>query len=202
MNNQNIDLLVSVPSDLYPDSWTLTSRIGEILDLAQAQFGQMRSNFIFLGIEFKSDGPRIQYQNDNSGHCRYIRIQLTPDVLNNEYQAYYQLAHEVYHLLAPTGKFDANVLEEGLATYFSKVYLDRFQQNIFDWEAATRPNSNYYNAYRLVEQLLQINPDIIKIMRDKFPHIQTSHFTIDHFKEVMGEDTPYHILDQLLQPFK
>lgn len=202
MNNQNIDLLVSVPSDLYPDSWTLTSRIGEILDLAQAQFGQMRNDFIFLGIEFKSDGPRIQFQNDNKENLRYVRIQLTPDVLKNEYHAYYQLAHEVYHLLAPTGKFDANVLEEGLATYFSKVYLDRFQQSMFDWEANTRPYPNYYVAYELVEQLQQINPDIIKIMRDKFPHIQTSYFTIDHFKEVMGKDTPYELLNQLLQPFK
>ena len=193
MNCQNADLSVT---DAIASSTNL------MLDLAQAQFGQMRSDFIFLGIEFKSDGPRIQYYNDDNGNTRYIKIQLTPDVLKNEYHTYYQLAHEVYHLLAPTGKFDANVLEEGLATYFSKIYLNRFQQDIFDWEAATRPNPNYYNSYKLVEQLLQINPDIIKIMRDKFPNLQTSHFTIDHFKEVMGEDTPYHILDQLLQPFK
>src|SRR5437879_7010897 len=54
---------------------------------------------------------------------RHIVIQLTMECLTDQVRACYQLAHESVHLLAPTGGRNANVLEEGLATYFSELYL-------------------------------------------------------------------------------
>ena len=114
----NTDLLITKNITDTVNSWTLTSRIGEMLELAKSMFGSINSDFFFLGIEFKEDGPRIRYQDP-----RFIVIQLTPNSLNNEYVALYQLSHEVYHLLSPTGKYDANNLEEGLAVYFSKIYF-------------------------------------------------------------------------------
>jgi len=167
-----------------------------MLDLAKEKFGDINSEYFFLGLEFKDDGPRIRYQAPN-----YIVIHLTPNSLENEFLAYFQLSHEVYHLLSPTGKYDANNLEEGLAVYFSKFYLDRFTQSVFSWEAATLPNSNYYNAYKLVDKLLQIDPHIIKTIRTAFPKIKTSHLTIKEFEEVIKDDLPIEILIELLKPF-
>jgi|SRR5690606_16515007 len=192
----NIDLLVTKSISDTVNSWTLTSRIGEMLELAKSKFGRVDSDFKFLGIEFKEDGPSIRFQNPN-----YIIIQLTPNSLDNEYMAYYQLSHEVYHLLSPTGEYDANNLEEGLAVYFSKIYLDRFTQNIFNWEAATKADIRYENAYKLVLKLLQIEPNIIKIIRTKFPEVKTSHLTINEFKTVMAENFPEAIINELLRPF-
>lgn len=192
----NLNLLITKSISDSMNLWTLTSRIGEMLELAIDKFGEINSDYFFLGIELKDDGPRIQYLNP-----KYIIIQLTPSSLNNEYMALYQLSHEVYHLLSPTGKYDANNLEEGLAVYFSKLYLNRFNQNIFNWETATQSDNRYYNAYNLVRQILEIEPNIIKDIRSKFPEIKTSHLTIDEFKEVMPESIPIEIINELLEPF-
>ena len=194
----NIDLLLAknIGNDGNTRSWTLTSRIGEMLELAKERFGEIHSDYFFLGIEFKEDGPRIQYQNPN-----YITIQLTPTSLDNEFKAYYELSHEVYHLLSPSGKYDANNLEEGLAVYFSKLYLDRFSQDIFDWEKATKADMRYYNAYILVDELMKIDSDIIRTIREKNPTIKTSNLTLKEFDEVMGDKMPKHIIEDLLNPF-
>lgn len=192
----NIDLLITKSLSDEVNSWTLSSRIGEMLGLAIEKFGKVNSEFFFLGIEFKNDGPRIRYHKPN-----YITIHLTPNSLENEFMALYQLSHEVYHLLSPTGKYDANNLEEGLAVYFSKLYLDRFTQDIFNWEAATQPDKRYYNAYQLVDKLLRFDPNIIKTLRTNFPQIKTSHLSIREFEVVMKDNLPNEHINELLKPF-
>jgi len=192
----NIELLITKSLSQDERSWTLTSRIGDMLEMAKKRFGEIHSDFFLLGIEFKDDGPRIQYQNP-----KYIIIHLTPQSLDDEFIAYYQLSHEVYHLLSPTGIYDPNNLEEGLATYFSKLYLDSLKKNVFNWENATKADSRYYNAYLLVDKLLQIDPDVIKTVREKYPTIKTSHLTIKEFEAVMGNKMPKDTIVELLKPF-
>ena len=192
----NIDLLITRNLLENVNSWTLTSRIGEMLEFAENKFGKKDDGFFFLGTEFISDGPRIRYQNP-----KYIIIQLSPFALSNEYIAYYQLSHEVYHLLSPTGIHDSNNLEEGLATYFSRIYLEKFNQTQFDWEKATRADMRYYDAFLNVEKLLKIKPDIIKLVRTAFPNIKVSHLTTKEFESIMNENTPYDLLNILLSPF-
>src|SRR3990167_6713780 len=94
-------------------TWTLTSRLGSLLQLAESQFGARDKDYTILGIEFGSTGPFIWYP----GNCKNIAIQLSLESLKSEHCALYELAHECIHLLSPTGKKNANVLEEGLATY-------------------------------------------------------------------------------------
>ena len=84
--------------------------------------------------------------------------------------AYYELAHECIHLLAPTGKRDANFLEEGLAVYFSRWYT----HYIFGegwWMSDEFTNSAYARAFTLVEQLLNLDADMIKKFREVQPVI-------------------------------
>lgn len=146
-------------------TWTLTSRLGDMLFHAEKMFGERDKSFTLLGIEFMETGPRIWYPKDNKN----IVIQLTPDALNSEAIAYYQLAHECVHLLSPSGKANANVLEEGVAVWFSWWYL-KHTLNV-DGEEFTKFAKNYYTAGLLVEKALEGNPDFFKEARALRPEI-------------------------------
>jgi hypothetical protein len=111
-----IDLLYARP---LPDStgwtWTLASRLGHILSTAEGLFGPRDHTYTILGVEFGGGNPQIWYP----GSCRNIVIQITPECATDMSRACYQMAHEVIHLLSPSGGNNANNFEEGLATYFS-----------------------------------------------------------------------------------
>ena len=92
-------------------SWTLTSRLGDILSKAETAYGPRDMNWTILGIEFCSNVPQIWFPEN----CRHIAIQLATNALGDTAIACYQLAHEVIHLLAPNGQHIAPVIEEGLA---------------------------------------------------------------------------------------
>ena len=93
-------------------SWTLTAALGEMLLLAEEKFGSRDTSWTVLGIDFI---PEQYSQIWYPGSCKHIIIQLDSDAMTDRQYAYYKLAHECIHLLAPTGKRDANFLEEGLA---------------------------------------------------------------------------------------
>jgi len=59
----NIELLITKGLSQDMRSWTLTSRIEDMLEMAKQRFGEIHNDFFLLGIKFKDDGPRIQYQN-------------------------------------------------------------------------------------------------------------------------------------------
>ena len=185
-------------SDLQNGSgkWITNSCINEMINIAEQYFGNIDTSYIFSGIGFHKDNPQIYYPSIN-----HIAIYLTPGTLTYQFQAYFQLSHEVFHLLSPTGKFDANNLEEGLAVYFSKIYFDLHGFTNYDWEGSVKASCKYYEAYLLTKQLLKIDPFIIKKIRQKFPTIKISYFTMIDFKAILGNKTPEYLLNQLLKPF-
>jgi hypothetical protein len=146
-------------------TWTLTSRLGDMLSLAETMFGERDKSFTILGIEFNESGPRVWYPKD----IKNIVIQLTPEALNSEAIALYQLAHECVHLLSPSGSANANVLEEGVAVYFSWLYLKR-TKNIEGY-GFTENAPNYMTAGLLVEKALSFRPDFFKKARELSPEI-------------------------------
>ena len=155
-------------------SWTLASRLGDILHLAEQEFGERDKSYTILGIEFVVSGrPQIWYP----GNRKHIVIQLTKESLYDEFQAIYQLAHETIHLLSPSGNSNANILEEGLATYFSEYYLTSLGQ--INWKTT---NQWQQRALDLTKPLLSIDKDIIYKVRKIEPTI--SHLTKDHFYQV------------------
>lgn len=146
-------------------SWTLASRLGDMLSFAEKMFGKRDKEYTILGIEYCESGPRIWYPKNNKN----IVIQLTPDALESEAIAYYQLAHECVHLLSPSGAANANMLEEGTAVYFSWWYLKR-ALNI-NGEQFTENAVKYKTAGLLVEKALNFKPDFYKEARIVRPRI-------------------------------
>lgn len=97
-----------------------------------------------LGIEFREGVPQIWFP----GNCNHIAIQLGTDALNDVNKALFQLAHECVHLLDPVIFEQASVLEEGLATNFSLIYVRRSNPS---YETGS---AKYDAANRRVGQLL------------------------------------------------
>jgi len=91
-----------------------------------------------------------------------IRIYLSSGS-KNRYVASYQLSHEAIHVLGPTQSW-TTVLEEGLATWFSRVYTERVYGVQF-----RAPNRWYDAAMRAVAPLLEKNKFVIKELRARQP---------------------------------
>lgn len=144
-------------------TWTLASRFGKILEEAQDKYGGRDKDYTILGFEFVKSNPQIWYP----GNCKNIVIQLGIECMDDLPKAMFQLAHECIHVLSPTLNRGASILEEGLASYFSKKYVvDNFQVEL-------NTNIEKYNKAReLVQKLIDFNPDCIKNIRSICPKIK------------------------------
>jgi len=138
-------------------TWTLASRLGEMISHLEAQFGDRDRSWTILGIEFCKSGPQTWFP----GNCGHIVIQLGCSATTDLVQALFQLAHESVHLLDPTVFGFGTVLEEGLATHFSLQYIKQFNPNY------TTADTKYATAASLVAQLLNLTPMAIKSLRSK-----------------------------------
>jgi hypothetical protein len=184
------DLIVAQPlaaNDGY--TWTLASRLGEMLHRAEQLYGARDASYTILGFEFGAGVPHIWYP----GNRRHIVIQLTLECLTDLRRACYQLAHECVHVLAPTGGQTANVLEEGLASHFSELYFQ-------DTFAATMPSDlqSYADACGSVRQLLAIDQTIIRTLRSTQPafHLVTADNIL-----ALRTDVPRPLAESLVVPF-
>lgn len=147
---------------------TITNSFMEMLIWAEHLFGKRDTNWTFIGVEFREDGPYIMYYPNNN-----ISIVLMSNCSNffpSHPQLYYQLAHETCHLLYPTGKADANLLNEGISTYFSKIYQEKKYPNS-SYAIDNISKSKYFESYQLVEKLLAFDKDAIKKIRQLNPSI-------------------------------
>jgi hypothetical protein len=160
------DLLFARPID-GGYTWTLSSRVGDMLKIAESLYGSRDLSYTFLGIEFAENKP----QNWFPGRCKHVVIQLSKSCIMEPDKACFQLAHEVIHLLSPTEYKNVNVLEEGLASYFQMQYMDK------EWPKANMhiDDPAYISAKKSVEKLLALDKDAIKTLRKKEPVI--SHIT-------------------------
>lgn len=142
-------------------TWTLASRLGDMLHLAQELFGERDLSYTILGIEFVHDNPRIWYP----GNRRHIVIQLSPSAATDMSQACYQLAHETVHLLAPSGGNHGINLEEGVACYFAAHYMKTKLG-----QPAWRPTiPSYIRAFGLVTPRLDMDIQCIRRLRTQHP---------------------------------
>ena len=70
--NINSDLLITQPMSDGTWTWTLASRLGDMLHMAEELFAPRDYSYTILGIEFVSGIPQIWYP----GSRRHIIIQL------------------------------------------------------------------------------------------------------------------------------
>jgi len=166
-------------------TWTIASRIAQAMREAESLYGPRDKNYFFAGFEFCKDAPQLWYP----GNCMRVVMQLNINAMNDAGLAAYQLSHEVIHLLSPTGGRNANVMEEGLALYFSEYFSGK---NGFPNIRCTIPS--YIDARNHVLELLKKDKDAIRTLRTIEPCI--SKITADQICERYPDISP--ILAKLL----
>lgn len=170
-------------------SWTLTSRLGQLLRDAECEFGPRDPAFIPIGIEFGGGRPCTWFP----GNCGHIAIRLTENAMTSRSRAFYQLAHEVIHLLGPRPGIVACNFEEGLATHYSDRQCAnlgiRFSSDIAAYELARAS----------VEGILERDPSMVRRAREERPSM--FDWTGD-FLALYIKDTPRAELDWLCKPFE
>ena len=168
-------------------TWTLASRLGDMLDMAEYLFGPRDCSYTLLGIEFESTGPRIWYP----GNHRHIIIQLGPCAATNMSWACYQMAQETVHLLAPSVGRNAKNFEEGVSCYFAAYYMkEKFNEPYW------RPNHpNYERALALVKPRLDEDIDCVRRIRKNQPSFwdMTKEDISEEFPNLESEDVDFLI---------
>jgi hypothetical protein len=143
-------------------TWTLASRLGQILHFTESRYGPRDRNWTILGVEFTTnDSPQVWYPTFDGINDGVI-VQLTRSAATDETRALFQLSHEVVHLLSPAGPNGrATVLEEGLATYNSLEFLRAIGDPV---EPSYIDSPRYLRAYRIVRRIAD-RPDFAQGIR-------------------------------------
>lgn len=136
-------------------TWTLASRLGQMLRKAENQFGPRDKSFTIVGIEFRDGVPRVWFP----GNCGHVVVQLGLTAMQDPNRAIFQLAHECVHLLDPASG-TTNNLEEGVATHFSLEFMQ--SQLGVSYQTG---DPKYDNACSLVRSLLAVRNDVVKELR-------------------------------------
>jgi hypothetical protein len=141
---------------------TLAYRFGEMMTIAQRLFGPRDMSYSFLGFEFIPDHGRVRFVTEKS-----LVIQLGFRAMVDPVEAYFELAHECIHLLSPHPYEHITILEEGMASVFSLIYMrDTIKIPVLPSEQKA-----YQEAATLVAMLMEIDPYGIKKMREEEPAI-------------------------------
>lgn len=143
----------------------LEAHVASYVSILESIFGPRDARFVFGTIR-KSDGrpcPGFPAGFHFNGECRVdILITTWPWENHSPDQGPWQIAHECVHLLDPSEKGTANVLEEGLATWFQNepcYHDERVQSYIANND---EPLPAYLEAQGLVRQNL---PDILHAVK-------------------------------------
>lgn len=140
-------------------TWTLTSRLGRLLNIAEERYGPRDKSYTPLGVEFGGDGPGLWYP----GNRGNVSIRLGRSAAHDPSQAFFQLAHEVIHLLSPSGGRHAPVFEEGLATAFAD---EQAEAQGLNWSTGS---PRYLAAKKLAVRLLTFRADAVMDIRATEP---------------------------------
>jgi secreted Zn-dependent insulinase-like peptidase len=123
-----------------------------------------------------------------------VIVQLDSSSMNDPNLPLFQMAHECIHLLTPVLSANASVLEEGLATYFSKEYMAVHMGGV--WLTG---DQKYDRAEVLARKLLLLNADAIKALRELVPVI--SRATAQDILKICP-NFPSHLSEQLVVSFQ
>jgi hypothetical protein len=126
---KRLDPAIGFVAERRPDNLgftnTLTTLLGRFLLELETTCGQRDREYTLLGVEFCEGGPFIWYP----FNCGYVSIMLSDGAQQNLSCALFEMAHEVVHVLSPSGTATAPVVEEGLATHYSHMISERFALN-------------------------------------------------------------------------
>ena len=195
--NINSDLFITEPLPNGRWTYTLASRLSDMLYLAEDLFGSRDPSYTPLGIELASNGPRIWYAGDCKENRKHIIIRLNLNVATDMLRACYQLAHETVHLLAPEGVRTqcgiTNNLEEGVATYFSTYYMEKnMNQEVGYWKP-TDEEQSYKDVLEKVTPLFEKDRYCIRKLRSEQPEFtkMTTEQISRAFPDLPAEDIKF-----------
>jgi hypothetical protein len=182
--------------------WTLTSRFGQALDMAEDLFGPRDRSYTILGIDFTTEAqPSHWYPHDQYGTGKTVIVLLTANAASDENRALYQLSHESFHLLSSTVLGTASNLEEGLATYFSLWYMTRIGRPLSaDYIALPK----YRGVFEDVQDLVKLYPDMaarIKRFRSEGPPRGVSTMSRAEFQHIFPK-APVQLAEELTRTFQ
>jgi len=181
--------------------WTLTSRFGQALDMAEDLFGPRDRSYTILGIDFTTDAqPSHWYPQDQYGTGKTVIVLLTANAASDEDRALYQLSHESFHLLSSGVFGTATNLEEGLATYFSLWYMARIGRPL-SADYITLPK--YRVVFKDVQDLMKLYPDMtarIKRFRSEGTLRGVSTMSCAEFQHIFPK-APIQLAEELTRTF-
>lgn len=175
-------------------TYTLTSRISDMLFKAESLFGARDRSWTILGVEIYINGVAPQIWYPKGLERRHIIFQLVSPAHINEVVANYQLAHEVIHSLSPVIGVASNVLEEGIASWFAMDYV-RKEFDVIIKESL----ESYRTAREKVERLLAVDDNAIKKLRLVEPCFK--RMRIDTFEKA-GLAVDKVLIGELLSSFE
>jgi hypothetical protein len=135
-------------------TYSLASRLGHMIAVAEQQFGPRDKSFTVLGVEFREGVPQSWFP----GNCGHVVIQLGREAMQDTNRALFQLAHECVHLLDPHAG-GTNKLEEGVAARFALNYMKSIGV------VYRNGDQRYDDPCALVDTVLGISADAIKSLR-------------------------------------
>lgn len=161
----------------------------ELLRELERRYGSRDSRYYLERIVFGAEGSPCV---DATKHGAVIY--LSAAAKTSAAAAVFELAHEVVHLLAPTGGFDSTVLEEGLATMFQHEIMGRCGMPNF--RSSVRA---YLEAEGLLKQLIQLDVDVVAKLRKREPDF--SKWTAEDIQTFVP-GASRQIAEALCEPFR
>ena len=132
----------------------------KFLNYSQHLFCLRTAGHNLIDCWYHDDGPEIFYPRPEQ-----IAIRLSSDSQGVTDQIIYQLAHEVIHCISPSGGVHANVLEEGIAVFYSVITVKKYG---LVWEPSM---ASYKQARSILEPYLINHPLFIKMVRQQEQYI-------------------------------
>ncbi|MRX45842.1 hypothetical protein [Pedobacter puniceum] len=174
----------------------------KIFQDANDLLGDPIKDWEFFGIEFNDDSPHLLYYPEEGK----IAISLSLEAKNNEVQYVFQLAHELCHLFYPSIEFpslkksEMLVINEGISTYFSiKTTSSVYKNEEYLLKNLKNNSNNYYQAFKLVDQLIKIDLNSIKKLR--LQQARLNYLKKNDFQNAqLALDS--ELIDSLLKPFQ
>jgi hypothetical protein len=161
-----------------------------MLEMAEQRFGPRDKSYTILGFEFRAGLPQIWFP----GNRRRVIVQLDSSGMNDPSLPLFQMAHQSVHLLTPVLPANASVLEEGLATFFSKEYMAAHIGGV--WLTG---DQKYDRAEVLARKLLLFAADAVKALRERVSVI--SEATAQDLIKICPS-LSHHLAEQLVVPFQ
>lgn len=179
--------------------WTLTSRLGHILESYEAVLGPRNRAYRILGIEFTTAARPGTWYPDFGKGAQSIVVQLTRRARRDPNLALFQLGHEVFHLIEPIRPGSrGSVFEEGLASYFAIDYLER---NGITGGQRYITEESYLSAYRMVARLAALHRDFLpRLRRLRERHRSFSKLSSDAIRAAFP-GAPAALVAKLARPF-